>query len=69
MSTKSLRAIECDQAPYQREREELAAVFRWVARLDMHEGIANHFSLERLPARFLAFWRSSCPVVEPFPGL
>ncbi len=45
MSTESLRVIDSDQAPFQREREELAAVFRWVARLDMHEGIANHFSL------------------------
>ena len=23
---------------------DLAAVFRWTARLNMHEGIANHFS-------------------------
>jgi ribulose-5-phosphate 4-epimerase/fuculose-1-phosphate aldolase len=27
------------------ERVDLAAAFRWTARLDMHEGIANHFSL------------------------
>jgi len=27
------------------ERCQLAAVFRWTARLNMHEGIANHFSL------------------------
>lgn len=27
------------------ERIELAAAFRWAARLDMHESIANHFSL------------------------
>ncbi len=26
-------------------RCDLAAAFRWTARLDMHEGIANHFSL------------------------
>jgi ribulose-5-phosphate 4-epimerase/fuculose-1-phosphate aldolase len=26
-------------------RRDLAAAFRWTARLDMHEGIANHFSL------------------------
>lgn len=26
-------------------RQELAAAFRWTAREDMHEGIANHFSL------------------------
>jgi len=27
------------------ERVELAAAFRWTARLDMHEAVANHFSL------------------------
>ena len=27
------------------ERTDLAAAFRWTARLDMHEGVANHFSL------------------------
>jgi len=27
------------------ERAELAAAFRWTARLNMHEGVANHFSL------------------------
>jgi len=27
------------------ERCDLAAAFRWTARLNMHEGIANHFSL------------------------
>ncbi|GGA95481.1 class II aldolase and adducin N-terminal domain-containing protein [Allosediminivita pacifica] len=26
-------------------RTDLAAVFRWTARLNMHEGVANHFSL------------------------
>lgn len=38
---------EGDAAPlsFQREREDLAAAFRWTARLNMHEGIANHFSL------------------------
>ena len=25
--------------------KDLAAVFRWTARLNMHEGIANHFSV------------------------
>ena len=28
-----------------REREDLAASFRWAARFDLHEGVANHFSL------------------------
>lgn len=27
------------------ERVDLAAAFRWTARLDMHESVANHFSL------------------------
>jgi ribulose-5-phosphate 4-epimerase/fuculose-1-phosphate aldolase len=27
------------------ERADLAAAFRWIARLDMHEGVANHLSL------------------------
>lgn len=27
------------------ERVDLAAAFRWTARMDMHEGVANHFSL------------------------
>lgn len=31
--------------PYYEERVDLAAVFRWTARLNMHEGIANHYSL------------------------
>ena len=31
--------------PYWAERVDLAAAFRWTARLDMHEGVANHFSL------------------------
>ncbi len=26
-------------------RADLAAAFRWTARLDMHEGVANHFSI------------------------
>lgn len=30
---------------YQQERIDLAAAFRWTARLNMHEAVANHFSL------------------------
>lgn len=30
---------------HRRERTELAAAFRWTARLGMHEAVANHFSL------------------------
>ncbi len=31
--------------PFYEERCDLAAAFRWTVRLDMHEGVANHFSL------------------------
>jgi len=31
--------------PYWEERVDLAAAFRWTARLGMHEAVANHFSL------------------------
>lgn len=30
--------------PHYAARCDLAAAFRWIARLDMHEGVANHFS-------------------------
>ena len=30
---------------YDNQRAELAAAFRWTARLDMHESVVNHFSL------------------------
>ncbi len=32
-------------AQYRAEREDLAAAFRWAARLNFHEGVANHFSV------------------------
>ncbi len=31
--------------PYWEERVELACLFRWTARMNMHEGVANHYSL------------------------
>ncbi len=31
--------------PYKQERTDMAAAFRWTERLNMHEGVANHFSL------------------------
>lgn len=34
-----------NRSAFQTEREDLAAAFRWVARLNMHEAVANHFSL------------------------
>lgn len=33
------------QTPHSSQRIDLAAAFRWAARLNMHESIANHFSL------------------------
>lgn len=32
-------------AEFHEERADLAAAFRWTARLNLHEGVANHFSL------------------------
>jgi len=38
-------AFRKEEDPYYEERVDLAAVFRWTARLNMHEAIANHYSL------------------------
>lgn len=45
MSVQPLSSSPIDALDYREEREDLAAAFRWTARLNMHEGIANHFSL------------------------
>jgi ribulose-5-phosphate 4-epimerase/fuculose-1-phosphate aldolase len=40
--------VSLDTGPnmsYWQERADLAAAFRWTARLNMHEAVANHFSL------------------------
>ena len=34
-----------DNLPFYNERRDLAAAFRWTVRMNMHEGVANHFSL------------------------
>jgi ribulose-5-phosphate 4-epimerase/fuculose-1-phosphate aldolase len=34
-----------DNMPYYQERVDLACAFRWTAKLNMHEAVANHFSL------------------------
>lgn len=34
-----------EQDPHHEQRVQLACAFRWTARLNMHEGVANHFSL------------------------
>jgi ribulose-5-phosphate 4-epimerase/fuculose-1-phosphate aldolase len=36
--------------PHLTERTDLAAAFRWTVRLNMHEAVANHFSLAVNPA-------------------
>jgi len=41
----SITPIQHNFESLQEERIDLAAAFRWTARLNMHEGIANHFSL------------------------
>ena len=45
MSVQSLSSARAESLDYREEREDLAAAFRWTARLNMHEAIANHFSL------------------------
>jgi len=42
MSVTPIHQVENSLAE---ERRDLATAFRWTARLNMHEGIANHFSL------------------------
>lgn len=39
-----------DQSILLTMRQDLAAAFRWFARLDMHESVANHFSLAVEPS-------------------
>ena len=33
------------QAAHWQDRVDLAAAFRWAARLNLHEAVANHFSV------------------------
>ena len=44
MATGNVTALHSNEPNWQ-ERTELACAFRWTARLNMHEGVANHFSL------------------------
>lgn len=37
-------ASKLHNLPFYEERADLAAAFRWAARLDLHESVANHFS-------------------------
>ncbi|MCB1459321.1 MAG: class II aldolase/adducin family protein [Nitratireductor sp.] len=44
-SISSHRSAGLENLQYYLERVELAASFRWAARLNLHEQVANHFSL------------------------
>ena len=45
MSVTSISRDSRHNLPFHEERTDLAAAFRWTARLNMHEAVANHFSL------------------------
>jgi ribulose-5-phosphate 4-epimerase/fuculose-1-phosphate aldolase len=42
-----------NKADWQEARLDLAAALRWAARLGLHEGVCNHFSVMLAPDRFL----------------
>ena len=44
MSLKAIQSIRPNIGHWN-QRVDLAAAFRWTARLNMHEGVSNHFSL------------------------
>ena len=46
-------AIGSNRAEWQQARVDMAAVLRWAARLGLHEGVCNHFSMMLSPDRFL----------------
>jgi len=45
MSVEPIRGNDLSNLPYYEERVDLAAAFRWTVRFNMHEAVANHFSL------------------------
>jgi ribulose-5-phosphate 4-epimerase/fuculose-1-phosphate aldolase len=45
MNLARLRDEKPTNLPFAEERADMAAAFRWTARLNMHEAVANHFSL------------------------
>lgn len=46
MSLQNVSRMQSDAPdPHRQQRIDLAAAFRWTARLGMHESVANHFSL------------------------
>ena len=42
--TSQIKSISTEQS-YAEQRQALAGAFRWAVRMDLHEGVANHFSL------------------------
>lgn len=45
MPVEQLHKIDPAQGPHYDARVDLACAFRWAARLNLHESVANHFSL------------------------
>ncbi|WP_259783071.1 class II aldolase and adducin N-terminal domain-containing protein [Aestuariispira ectoiniformans] len=45
MTVQQMKPHHRSNMPFYEERVDLACAFRWTARLDMHEAVANHFSL------------------------
>ena len=45
MSVHEISTPHRSNMPFYEERVDLACAFRWAARLNMHEAVANHFSL------------------------
>jgi ribulose-5-phosphate 4-epimerase/fuculose-1-phosphate aldolase len=45
MGVAALKNQKPTNLPFHEERVDLACAFRWTARLNMHEAVANHFSL------------------------
>lgn len=45
MSLARLPRNDASNLPHHQQRVDLACAFRWTARLNMHEAVANHFSL------------------------
>ncbi len=45
MTITALKNDRQTNLPFYEERVDLACAFRWTARLNMHEAVANHFSL------------------------
>ena len=45
MTVAHLKTGKLTNLPHYEERVDMACAFRWTARLNMHEAVANHFSL------------------------